>query len=134
MASNRKPPAQLPDKFTLLTMWLRLVSILNNNNSEISMRSYAEIKERVDSPPIGTDLEISEYEALDSMTAVLVQSREIISSCYSANRTTIMPLKFTIIANPSWASSEYFGVRIAKNGISFWPRIQDDGAFDHTWR
>ena len=130
MASDHK----LPDEFTLLTMWLRLVSILNNNDGEISMRSYAEIKSRKDSPPIGTDLEISEYEALDSMSAVLVQSREVISSCYSADRTTVMPLKFTIIANPSCASSEYFGVRITKNGNSFWPAIRDDGAFDHTWR
>jgi hypothetical protein len=75
MASGHKPLAQPPDEFTLLTMWLRLVSILNNNNSEISMWNYAEIKERMDSPPIGTDLKISEYKALDSMMAVLVQSR-----------------------------------------------------------
>ena len=71
----------LPDEFILLTMLLCLISILNNNDGDISMRNYAEIKKT--RYTASTDLEESEFEALNSMSAVLIQDCEVVSLSYN---------------------------------------------------
>ena len=63
MASDREQ-LELPDEFTCLTMWLHLVSILNNGNGDISMRNYAQINLATkDSAP-----QISKYQIMRSWT------------------------------------------------------------------
>ena len=74
-------PLVPPDEFILLTMLLRLSSTLNNNDGDISMRNYTEIKQTRPSPP--TDLEESEFDALDSMSAVLSWDRDVVTSSYT---------------------------------------------------
>ena len=163
-------PLVLPDEFILLTMLLRLVSILNNNDGDISMRNYTGIKKT--RRTLSTHLRRSHFEAEDSMTAVLVWDREAVCLSYNdglrynvtvlANRqerrngsddlegltvdgqhsngyiNMVLPPKVASMASPdhlrSQAGSEYFGVRIAKNGNSIWPRIRDNDELYHTWR
>jgi hypothetical protein len=163
-------PLVLPDEFILLTMLLRLVSILNNNNGDISMRNYTEIKKT--RRTLSTHLKRSHVEADDSMMAVLVWDCEVVSSSYNnglrynvtvlANHqeqrnssddiqgltvdgqhsngyiNMVLPPKVASMASPDHlrlqAGSECFGVRIAKNGNSIWPRIRDNDGFHHTWR
>lgn len=132
MASDREQ-LELPDEFTCLTMWLRLVSILNNGDGDISMRNYAQINLATKDSAPPPDLKISDYEVLDSMTAVLIRNQEIVSACYNGIRTTHMPLNFTVMANPT-LGTQSFGVRIARNGSSIWSMIQEGGAFKYEWR
>ena len=74
-------PLVLPDEFILLAMLLRLVSTLNNNDGDISMRNYTQIKQT--RPSAHTDLEESEFKAVDSMSAVLSWDRDVVSSSYT---------------------------------------------------
>ena len=120
-------------------MWLRLASILNNGDGDISMRNYAHIKKGNHAAP--TQLEKSEIEALDCIAAVLVQDDEIISSCYKdatrhkthgeENGSEILPLKFFVLANPQHFSTD-FGVKVGQ-GNSIWPMIREQDVL-HTWK
>lgn len=152
-------PLVLPNEFILLTMLLCLVSILNNNDGDILMHNYAEIKKT--RYTASTDLEESEFEALNSMSAVLVRDCEVVSSSYNDGLrcnvivladhqecrnglddphdptvdgqdpnsyiNMILPPKFATMGKPDpWrvqAGSEYFGVRIAKEGKGIWSSI-----------
>ena len=163
-------PLVLPDEFLLLTMLLRLVSVLNNNDGDVSMRNYSEIKKT--RCTASTHLKMSHFETLNSMTAVLVWDREVVSSSYNdglrynvvalANHpewrdglddlpglsvdgqdsngyiNMALPPKFTSVAYRDLprvqVGSEYFGVRMMKNGNSIWPKIREGSAFNHIWR
>lgn len=106
------------------------------------MCNYDKIKKMKNS--MATELEKSEFEALDAMSAILVQNREVISCCYSdvtlhitplTKDERILPLKLAIMANPEQdpANSKNFGVRMAKKGESVWPMILEQGGF-HSWK
>jgi hypothetical protein len=134
--------SQYPEEFTLLTMLLRLLSILNNNDGDISMRNYAKIKEKESKPSAPTELQTSEFEVLDAMSAILVRNREVVSSCYqngtqhiTNDGERILPIKLVVSANPERDpnNARHFGVRVMKKGRSVWPMVLEKGAF-HSWK
>ena len=135
---------EIPDHFALLTMWLRLASILNNNDGDISMRNYSQIKKANHSAP--ATLQKSEVKTLDCIAAVLVWDNEIISSSYKdvprckttrgeengSEETDILPLKFFVLNNPKDFARD-FDVRITEEGNSIWPTIREQDVF-HAWK
>jgi hypothetical protein len=134
--------SQYPEEFTLLTMLLRLLSILNNDDGDISMCNYAKIKEKESNPSAPTELQTSEFKVLDAMSAILVWNWEVVSSCYqngtrhiTNDGERILPIKLVISANPERDPNDarHFGVRVMKKGRSVWLMVLEKGAF-HSWK
>jgi hypothetical protein len=125
-------PLVLPNEFILLTALLCLVSILNNNDGNIWMPNSTEIKKT--RLTAHTDVEESKFDTLDSMSAVLAWDREVVSSSYHDGlRYNVIVLADMPNSEGACADSNYFRVRIAKEGKSIWPTIQEGGAF-HSWK